>query len=87
MTFAKGAALSDPSRLFNASLEGTTRRAIDFREGDKIDEKALQALVRGAAGLTMGGSRDENRKAARVGFVRSVPNPRHRTLLSSAFGF
>ncbi len=51
MTFAKGAALPDPSRLFNASLEGTTRRAIDFREGDKIDEKALQALVRAAVNL------------------------------------
>ena len=48
MTFAKGAALEDPSRLFNSSLEGTTRRAIDFHEGDKIDEKALKALVRAA---------------------------------------
>jgi hypothetical protein len=48
MTFAKGAALEDPSGLFNASLEGNTRRAIDFREGDKIDEKALKALVRAA---------------------------------------
>ncbi len=51
MTFAKGAALPDPSRLFNASLEGTTRRAIDFREGDKIEEKALQALVCAAVNL------------------------------------
>ncbi len=51
MTFAKGAALPDPSRLFNASLEGTTRRAIDFHEGDTIDEKALQALVRAAVNL------------------------------------
>jgi hypothetical protein len=41
MTFAKGASLSDPSRLFNSSLEGNTRRAIDFHEGDKVDEKAL----------------------------------------------
>jgi hypothetical protein len=49
MTFAKGAALADPSRLFNASLEGGTRRAIDFHEGDKINEKALKALVRAAA--------------------------------------
>ena len=48
MTFAKGAALPDPSGLFNASLEGNTRRAIDFHEGDKIDEKALKALVRAA---------------------------------------
>src|SRR5688572_28039451 len=44
MTFAKGASLKDPSGLFNSSLEGNTRRAIDFHEGDKIDEKALQAL-------------------------------------------
>jgi hypothetical protein len=48
MTFAKGAALKDPSRLFNASLDGNTRRAIDFHEGDEIDEKALKALVRAA---------------------------------------
>src|SRR5262249_7032047 len=45
MTFAKGAALKDPSGLFNSSLEGNTRRAIDFHEGDKIDEKALKTLV------------------------------------------
>ena len=48
MTFAKGAALADPSGLFNSSLEGNARRAIDFHEGDKIDEKALQALIRAA---------------------------------------
>jgi hypothetical protein len=48
MTFAHGAALPDPSRLFNASLEGNTRRAIDFREGDAIDERALAALIRAA---------------------------------------
>ena len=51
MTFAKGAALTDPSGLFNASLEGNTRRAIDFREGEKIDEGALKALVRAAVTL------------------------------------
>jgi hypothetical protein len=51
MTFAKGAALDDPAGLFNASLEGNTRRAIDFHEGDKIDEKALKALIRAAAAL------------------------------------
>jgi hypothetical protein len=50
-TFAKGAALKDPSRLFNASLEGNTRRAIDFHEGDKLDKKALKALIRDAAAL------------------------------------
>jgi len=51
MTFAKGAALKDPSGLFNSSLEGNTRRAIDFHEGDKIDEKALKALIRAAVAL------------------------------------
>ena len=51
MTFAKGAALADPSRLFNSSLEGNTRRAIDFHEGDKVDAKALQALIRAAVAL------------------------------------
>ncbi|WP_025029692.1 DUF1801 domain-containing protein [Nitratireductor aquibiodomus] len=51
MTFAKGASLEDPSGLFNASLEGNTRRAIDFHEGDAIDEDALKALLRAAARL------------------------------------
>ena len=51
MTFAKGASLADPSGHFNSSLEGNTRRAIDFHEGDKIDEKALQALIRAAVAL------------------------------------
>ena len=51
MTFAKGASLDDPSGLFNSSLEGKTRRAIDFREGEKIDEKALKALIRAAVKL------------------------------------
>ncbi len=51
MTFAKGAALKDPAGLFNASLDGNTRRAIDFREGDKVDEEALKILVRAAVAL------------------------------------
>jgi len=51
MTFAKGASLDDPSGLFNSSLEGRVRRAIDFREGDKINEKALKTLIRAAAAL------------------------------------
>jgi hypothetical protein len=51
LTFAKGAALEDPARLFNSSLEGNVRRAIDIHEGDKINEKALQALVRAAVAL------------------------------------
>jgi hypothetical protein len=51
MTFAKGASLPDPSRLFNASLEGNMRRAIDIHEGGKINEKALKALIRAAVAL------------------------------------
>ena len=51
MTFAKGAALKDPSGLFNSSLDGNTRRAIDFHEGEKIDEEALRTLIRGAVTL------------------------------------
>jgi hypothetical protein len=51
MTFAKGASLTDPSRLFNSSLEGNTRRAIDLHEGDKLDEKALKSLIRAAVAL------------------------------------
>jgi hypothetical protein len=51
MTFAKGAALDDPSGLFNSGLDGNTRRAIDFHEGEKIDEEALKALVRAAVTL------------------------------------
>ena len=51
MTFAKGASLDDPDGLFNSSLDGNTRRAIDIREGDDIDEKALKALIRAAVAL------------------------------------
>jgi hypothetical protein len=51
VTFAKGASLEDPADLFNSSLEGNTRRAIDFHEGDEIDEKAFKALVRAAVAL------------------------------------
>ena len=53
MTFAKGASLKDPSGLFNSSLEGHVRRAIDFHEGERIDEKALKALVRAAVALNV----------------------------------
>jgi hypothetical protein len=51
LTFAKGASLADPSGLFNSSLDGNTRRAIDLHEGDKMDEKALKALIRAAVAL------------------------------------
>ncbi len=57
MTFAKGAALEDPARLFNASLEGNTRRAIDFHEGATIDEGALKTLIRAAVTLNQSKSR------------------------------
>jgi hypothetical protein len=64
MTFAKGASLEDPSGLFNSSLEGNTRRAIDFHEGDKIDEKALKALIRAAVAVNT--SSDAQRPGARA---------------------
>ena len=57
LTFAKGASVKDPAKLFNASLDGNTRRAIDFREGEKIDEKALKALVRAAVSLNQSKAR------------------------------
>jgi hypothetical protein len=56
MTFAKGASLDDPARLFNSSLDGNVRRAIDFHEGDAVDEQALKALVRAAVALNTGKS-------------------------------
>jgi hypothetical protein len=71
LTFAKGASLKDPSGLFNSSLEGNTRRAIDFNEGDKIDAKALQALIRAAVALNTSA-----RAAARP--VRSRKKPATR---------
>lgn len=57
-TFAKGASLPDPAKLFNSSLEGATRRAIDFREGEKINEAAFKALIRAAAALNRAKARD-----------------------------
>jgi hypothetical protein len=68
MTFARGASLEDPSGLFNSSLEGNTRRAIDFHEGDKIDEKALKALIRAAVALN-----NSVRAAAAPGRSRKTP--------------
>jgi hypothetical protein len=56
MTFARGASLKDPSRLFNTGLEGNVRRAIDFHEGDKVDAKALKALIRAAVALNKASS-------------------------------
>ena len=56
LTFAKGATLPDPKRLFNSSLEGNVRRAIDIREGDKVDAAALKALIRAAVALNLAGT-------------------------------
>src|SRR5437879_5694439 len=69
MTFAKGAALKDPSRLFNSSLDGNVRRAIDIREGDKVDEAALKDLIRAAVALNLKGRKKPTRK----------PRPRRAT--------
>jgi hypothetical protein len=63
MTFAKGAALQDPSGLFNSSLEGNIRRAIDIHEGDKIDEAALKDLIRAAVALNLKGKNKPKRKS------------------------
>lgn len=63
MTFAKGAALEDPAGLFNASLEGNVRRAIDFHEDEEIDEKALAALIRAAAAFNTAGKKKPKRAA------------------------
>jgi hypothetical protein len=57
MTFAQGAALKDPAGLFNSSLDGNVRRAIDFQEGDKVNEKALKALIRAAVALNKSAAR------------------------------
>jgi len=64
MTFAKGAKLKDPSRLFNSSLDGNVRRAIDIREGEKIDAAALKALVRAAVALNLEGKSEPKPRRA-----------------------
>ena len=64
LTFAKGAALEDPSGIFNSSLEGNVRRAIDIHEGDRIDEKALQALIRAAVALNTSSAAQRRGKRA-----------------------
>ncbi len=68
LTFAKGAALEDPSGLFNSSLDGNVRRAIDFHEGDKVNEKAFKALIRAAVALNTSG-----KAAARPARARKKP--------------
>ena len=74
MTFAKGASLPDPAGLFNSSLDGNTRRAIDLREGDKINEKALKALIRAAVLLNTAALKTTARATARP--VRSQKSPK-----------
>lgn len=64
LTFARGASLEDPSRLFNSSLEGNTRRAIDIHEGDEIDERALKALIRAAVTLNTSARSQKRSKSA-----------------------
>ena len=66
MTFAKGADVDDPARLFNSSLEGNVRRAIDIHEGDKINEPALKNLIRAAVALNIKGKSKPKRQAARA---------------------
>jgi hypothetical protein len=79
MTFAKGASLADPSGLFNSSLEGNTRRAIDFHEGETIDAKALKALIRAAVALnTLAAKERGERAAARRVSARSKSRPASR---------
>jgi len=88
MTFAKGAALDDPSGLFNSSLEGNTRRAIDIREGDKINEKALKALIRAAVELNISvratAALSALRKNQRALELRSWSRPRPSALAAAA---
>src|SRR5690242_17229585 len=71
LTFAKGASLQDPSRLFNSSLEGNVRRAIDIHEGEKIDEKALKDLIRAAVELNLEGKSKPKPKALRASSKRA----------------
>ena len=75
MTFARGAALKDPSRLFNSSLDGNVRRAIDIQEGGKVDEAALKDLIRAAVALNLGG---ESKTTAKP---KTTPKPMPKTTL------
>ena len=70
MTFARGAALKDPSKLFNSSLEGNVRRAIDIREGEKVDKTALKTLIRAAVALNLAGKAKAKPQRARSGRER-----------------
>ena len=76
MTFAKGAALQDPAGLFNSSLEGNVRRAIDIHEGDKVDEKALKDLIRAAVALNLSHPKESPSAALRTGSGGSHRGPK-----------
>ena len=76
LTFAKGAALKDPAGLFNSSLDGNTRRAIDIHEGEKIDQEALQNLIRAAVTLNTTGPRAPHRAQAIAPTTRSRKRPK-----------
>ena len=88
MTFAKGASLKDPSGLFNSSLEGNTRRAIDIHEGDKIDERALKALIRAAVALNTSVRSDRSPRPlseeTKERLRRAVPTAMDQRVLASA---
>jgi hypothetical protein len=73
LTFAKGAALKDPARLFNSSLDGNVRRAIDIHEGDEINEAALRELIRAAVALNLQGATTSRKKS------KSQPEPKSKT--------
>jgi hypothetical protein len=75
LTFAHGAALADPSRLFNASLEGNTRRAIDLREGDRLNEKALTTLVRAAIDFNLARAKKKSPAASRAKARKWIVSP------------
>jgi hypothetical protein len=82
MTFAKGAALKDPSGLFNSSLEGNVRRAIDIHEGDKVDEAALKDLIRAAVALNLKGQTKPKTKPKN----KTKPKPKPRRVSSKRAG-
>jgi len=81
MTFAKGAALKDPSGLFNSSLEGNVRRAIDIHESDKVNEKALKDLIRAAVALNLEGKSKPKTKPKSKAKPKSRPKLRRRSAL------
>jgi hypothetical protein len=78
MTFAKGAFLEDPAGLFNSSLDGNVRRAIDIREGEKIDTRALKALIRAAVALNVSGKKAPKKAAAPRKAASREPAPRKK---------